>query len=282
MTARPRGREAPACEDPVQGGGRDEGWEALRATPRRLDRSRYRDLPGSMAAKQPCRSGFSPREAVDLLVSRGLAAEEARRLVDAAVEANAAEVVTSWTQWVSRHGFLDDMERLAPEELAELERREKWDDLLRDVALVTIDPVRALSSPEVRGGISERASRLNRRDAAHPSVYVLERVHGLPPHIAEAAALRSATVPAWAFAAIAAFTLACGLLAAGSLVSLLTGGGLGALRVLLPTLLFAAVFAFAFRHLWRDRDRRERAWRDRLSAGTPPRPPGSAPPAPGP
>lgn len=282
MTPRPKGRDAPAFRNPGQGSGRDQGWEALRSTPRQLDRSRYRDLPGSMAAKQPCRTGFSPREAVDRLLARGVAEEEARRLVDSAVEAHAEEVVTSWTPWVSRHGFLDEMERLAPQELTELKRREKWDDLLRDVALVTVDPANALSSPEVRDGISGRASRLNRRDASHPSVFVLEKVHGLSPHLAEAAALRSATVPAWAFAAIAAFALACGLLAAGALLSLLTGGGLGALRVLLPTLLFGAFFAFAFRHLWRDRGRRERAWRDRLSAGTPPRPPGSAPPPPAP
>jgi hypothetical protein len=219
-----------------------------------------------MAAKQPCRTGFSPREAVDRLHARGVPADEARRLVDAAVDARAEEVVTSWTGWVARHGFLDEMARLAPEELEELKRREKWDDLLRDVALVTVDPLNALSSPEVRNGISERASRLNRGDASHPAVFVLERVHGLPPHLAEAAALRSATVSGWAFAAIAAFSLACTLLAAGSLVSLLTGGGLGALRVLLPSLLFGGLFAFAFRHLWRDRGRRERAWRDRLAA----------------
>lgn len=250
----------------------DEAWEVLRATPRELDRSRYRDLPGGMPAKQPCRTGFSPREAEERLLARGVPADDARRLVAAAVEARAEEIVTSWTPWVSRHGFLDDMERLAPEELAELKRRERWDDLLRDVALVTIDPVRALFSPEVRNGISDRASRLNRGDASHPAVFVLERVHGLPPHLAEAATLRSATVPGWAFAAIAAFALACTLLAAGSLVSLLTGGGLGALRVLLPSLLFGALFAFAFRYLWRDRGRREKAWRDRLSPGTAPRP----------
>jgi hypothetical protein len=243
----------------------DEGWEVLRATPRELDRSRYRDLPGSMPAKQPCRTGFSPREAEQHLLARGVPADDARRLVAAAVEARAEEVVKSWTPWVARHGFLDDLELLAPEELAELKRREKWDDLLRDVALLTVNPLSALSSPEVRTGLSDRASRLNRRDASHPAVFVLERVHGLPPHLAEAAALRSATVPGWAFAAIAAFTVACALLSTGAFLSLLTGGGLGALRVLLPSLLFGAVFAFAFRHLWRDRGRRERAWRDRLA-----------------
>jgi hypothetical protein len=245
--------------------GMDEGWEALRATPRSLDRSRYRDIPGSMPAKQPCRTGYSPREAVERLLSRGVSGEEARRLVDAAVGARAEEVVKSWAQWVARHGFLDEMPRLSPGDLAELKKREKWDDLLRDVALVTIDPANALSSPEVRTSLSDRASRLNRRDASHPAVFVLERLHGLPPSLAEAATLRSATVPGWAFAAIAAFTLACALLSAGSLVSLLTGGGIGALRVFLPTLLFGAFFGFAFRFLWRDRDRRERAWRDRLA-----------------
>lgn len=218
-----------------------------------------------MPAKQPCCTGLSPREAVERLLARGVPADEARRVVDAAVDARSEEVVKSWTPWVARHGFLDDLVRLAPEELAELKRRERWDDLLRDVALVTVDPLSALSSPEVRTGLSDRATRLNRRDASHPAVFVLERVHGLPPHLAEAATLRSATVPGWAFAAIATFTLACAILSAGSLVSLLTGGGVGALRVLLPTLLFGAVFAFAFRHLWRDRNRRERAWRSRLA-----------------
>lgn len=257
----------------------DEGWDALRSTPRELDRSRYREVPGSMPAKQPCRTGFSPREAEAILTGRGVREDEARRLVDLALTAHAEEVVTSWSRWVARHGFLDEMEKLPPADLAELKRREAWGDLLRDVALVTIDPVSALQSPQIRSSLSERATRLNRGDASHPAVFVLERLHGLPSGLAEAATLRSVTVPPWAFAALAVFVAACAILALGSLVSLLSGGGLAAVRVLLGTALFGSFFAFAFRHLWRDRQRRERAWRDRLDAwragrdqvGSPPR-----------
>lgn len=244
----------------------DEGWNALRSTPRELDRSRYREIPGSMPAKQPCRTGFSPREAEAKLTERGMREDEAQRLVAFALAAHAEEVVTSWSGWVARHGFLDEMEKLAPADLAELKRREAWGDLLRDVALLTVDPVSALQSPQVRSSLSVRATRLNRGDASHPAVFVLERLHGLPAGLAEAATLRSVTVPAWAFAALAAFVAACVLLALGSLVSLLSGGGLPAVRVLLAAALFGSFFAFAFRHLWRDRHRREKAWRDRLEA----------------
>lgn len=257
----------------------DAGWHALKRTPRKLDRSRYRDVPGSMPAKQPCRTGFSPREAEVTLTASGLPQGEARRLVDDALSEHAEEVVRSWSCWVARHGFLDEMEKLSPADLAELKRREAWGDLLRDVALVTVDPVNALQSPQIRSSLSGRATRLNRGDASHPAVFVLERLHGLPASLAEAATLRSVTVPAWAFAALAAFVAACAILALGSLVSLLSGGGLAAVRVLLATSLFGAFFAFALRHLWRDRHRRERAWRDRLDAwradrgrsGSPPR-----------
>lgn len=242
----------------------DPAWEALKATPRRLDRSRYRDLPGSMAAKQPCRTGYSPREAVARLASAGAVEEEARRGVETAVTAHAEEVVASWRQWVERHGFLDEMAALPPGDLDELKRRERWDDLLRDVALLTVDPANALQSATIRTSLLERAGRLNRRDASHPAAFVLERRHGLPPLLAEAATLLSATVPAWAFVALGAFALACAFLSAAALVALASGSS-AALRVLLGTVPFGLFFAWALRHLWRDRGRREHAWRERVA-----------------
>lgn len=240
-------------------------WKILSGTPRRLDRSRYRDIPGSMPAKQPCRTGFSPREAQERLVGSGLSADEARRQVERAVREHAEEVVASWGQWVERQGFLDEMAALSPADRDELLRRERWDDLTRQVALLTTVPAQAAAEQGLLADLLERAERLNRRDASHPSVFVLRRLHGLPAGLAEAAALYSATVSVRALAAILSLTLLTFLICVGSFMSILQGQ-FKHVALFLATLVFTGFFGFSYVYLKRAKPRREKAWRDRLAA----------------
>ena len=144
----------------------------------------------------------------------------------------------SWGQWVERHGFLDEMAALTATDQAELKRRERWDDLTSQVAFLTVDPVRAAAEKGLLDDLVGRAERLNRRDASHPSVFVLRQLHGLPAGLAEAAALYSAAVPAWALVAIAFATLLTGLFCVGAFLSIL-GGRLGSVGPFLVTLVFS-------------------------------------------
>ena len=242
-----------------------EAWRALKSTRRRLDRSRYREIPGSMPAKQPCRTGYSVREAVARLVADGVPAKTAAELVSEALRAHAVEVVESWGQWVERHGFLDEMSALSDERRQELLDRERWGELSRQVAILTVDPGRAVTETGLLRDLSDRAARLNRRDASHPAVFVLTHLHDLPAGLAEAAVARSATVPLWAFAFMALFILGVAGAAASALADIVAGR-LESVPMLLGTGAFVGFFSFALVYLWRDRPRRERVWRDRVAA----------------
>ena len=242
-----------------------DAWQALRSTPRKLDRSRYRDIPGRMPAKQPCRTGLSPREAEARLEAAGATPGEARRRVELAVRAHAEDVVRSWGQWVERHGFLDELASLAPRDREELLSRERWDDLKRQVAILTADPVRAAVEKGLLSDLLERAGRYNRHDPSHPSVFVLQRLHGLPAGLAEASALHAAGVPAWALAAVATLTVLSALVCVAAFAAILQGR-LDAVARFLATAVFAAFFGFSFVFLLRARPRREKAWRDRVAA----------------
>lgn len=243
----------------------NDAWAALRGTRRRLDRSRYDDIPGNMPAKRPCRTGFSPREAQGRLEASGLSPDEARGQIESALREHAEEVVASWGEWVERHGFLDEMTALSREDRDDLERRERWDDLTRQVFLLTVEPVRAAAEKGLFADLLRRAERLNRRDASHPSVFVLQRVHGLPAGLAEAAALYSAAVPWWALAAIAGLTLLTFAICLAAFLSILRGR-LGAVPRFLATLVFTGFFGFSVAYLVRARPTREKAWRDRIEA----------------
>lgn len=240
-------------------------WRALKASRRRLDRSRYRRIPGRMPAKQPCRTGCSPREATARLVAGGVSADRVAAAMEEALRSHAAEVVSSWEQWVERHGFLDEMSALPDEERRELASRERWDELSRQVATATLDPGRLVSEPDLLRDLSARATRLNRRDASHPAVYVLTRLHDLPAGLAEAAVLCSARVPLWSLAALALLVAACAVVSAVALARLVSGDW-DSIPLLLACASFGAFFAFAFVHLWRERPRREQAWRGRVAA----------------
>lgn len=177
----------------------------------------------------------------------------------------AEEVVASWAQWVERHGFLDEFAGLSPKDREELLSRERWDDLKRQVAFLTIDPARAAAEQGLLADLLERAGRYNRHDRSHPSVVVLQRLHALPAGLAEAAALYAAGVPAWALAAIATATALAAPVCVASFAAILQGRFDAVVRFLV-TAAFAAFFGYSFVFLLRARPHRERAWRDRVAA----------------
>lgn len=246
----------------------DIAWDALRATARKLDRSRYKHFPvsspGGRPLKSSSRTGYSPLEAEASLVSAGLSTDEARRQVGETVRVRAEAVVRSWTPWIESYGFIDEMFRLPPETLKEFLHHHGWDDLQRRVVMLATYPAQWESDPALRDELSNRVTDLVMRDAPHPAFFMLIHLHGLPAGLAEAACLRHRFVVSWAPLAMVFLLLLFPFVALISLIPVLAGRA----RIF-PPLLFAWAFTFlitlAVATLVREPPFRRPAWRKRVA-----------------
>ncbi|MBP7866794.1 MAG: hypothetical protein KA419_12685 [Acidobacteria bacterium] len=246
----------------------ESAWKVLKMTPRKLDRSRYRHFPASTPSGRPlknaCRTGYSPREAEERLLAAGRPLEDTRRRVGEAVRAHAAAVARSWTPWVERYGFIDEMFRLPPETLEEFLHQQGWDDLRERVIRVAADTGLLESDPALRKDLSNRVTGLAGEDAPRPAAFMLQHLHGLPPGLAEAAALRHRYVVPGVPEAIVFLMFFIPILAVAFLASLIGGHA----RTFLP-IIFAWAFTFLVAllvaNLVREEPFRRAPWRKRLA-----------------
>lgn len=222
---------------------------------------------GSVRKGQVLKSGMVPERAVQILAGQGMDAAEARRDIEAWILRHFPRFANSWDVYIENHGFMTDAPRL---KAAGHGDGQAAGDLLKlpgSVSELVSNPAAVLGQPEKVGSMLDYASMLNRRDSDHPAQFMLVRLYGLHPLLAQAVMQHSRVVPWWAYWVILIFTVICGSTFIQAIVDPHNPGfenesvgGVGPLHyIVLPLLTLA--FASALVWLIRDRPRREQAWR---------------------
>lgn len=257
-------------------------WQALRRSRRLLPHPLQRtdvQLPlilggknnqGAKARPDPVYTGFSIVRASETLAKSGLGAAQINQALHAAVIKRFGSFANSWSNYITRHGWLFELLEMDEAERQPIIKRSGVGELSELVRKLAENPVAMLMDLVSLAQLATLSSRFEQEKGKpnNPICLMLTERHGLHPELALAVLKHSQSVPWWVLVVLPLAALVCGLVFVQAIInphaqSFEDAGGVGILHYTAVPLL-GAFFVAATVWLIKDRPRREKEWREQL------------------